>query len=81
MHGLTYSEAVSLFEHWGFQVESGPREGEVTLILETPDSRTCVVHPREMLPQMAAVALVVRWRNGRVMQEATQPERWDALQI
>jgi hypothetical protein len=64
MGDLTYAEAVSLFEQWGFQIESGPRADEVTLILEAPDSRTCTVHPKSMLPQMAAVILAVRWRNG-----------------
>lgn len=66
MPELTYQEAVSLFEQWGFEIEAGPRADEVTLILETPDSRTYAVHPRHMLPPMAAAILAVRWRNGTV---------------
>jgi hypothetical protein len=64
MRELTYQEAVSLFEQWGFRVESGPRADEVTLILETPDSRTYTVHPRYMLSSMADAILAVRWRNS-----------------
>ncbi len=71
MEILSYAEAVHLFEQWGFRVESGPRAGEVTLILETPEGRTYAVHPVELLPQMAASALAVRWHNGVGAQAAT----------
>lgn len=63
---LTFEEAVHLFEQWGFQVEPGPGEDEVTLILETPESCTHAVQPRRMLPQIAAVSLAVRWENRNV---------------
>ena len=71
MRDLTYAEAVALFEQWGFRVEAGPRTGEVTVILEAADACTTTVHPQDMLPQMAAVILAMRWRNGSV---ACQPE-------
>jgi len=61
---LSFEEAVRLFRSWGFQVESGPRPEEVTLIIETPGHRTYCVHPACLLPQMAAVALRVRMQNG-----------------
>ena len=64
--GLDTSDAVKLFKRWGFQVEPGPRPEEVTLILEGPDYRTYSVYEAHMLPQMAAVALKVRWQNGSV---------------
>lgn len=48
---------------WGFQVEPGPRPEEVTLILEGPGYRTYIVYEARMLPQIAAVALRVRWQN------------------
>ena len=64
MSDLTYQEAVSLFEQWGFEVESGPRADEITLILETSESRTYAVHPRYMLSPMATAILAVRWRTG-----------------
>ena len=70
MAALSYSEAVHLFEQWGFKVEPGPRAGEVTLILDTPEGRTYAVHPVELLPQMAISALAVRWRNGVGVQVA-----------
>ncbi|NBD35181.1 MAG: hypothetical protein GVY30_04180 [Chloroflexi bacterium] len=66
MSELSYQEAVHLFEHWGFEVTSGPRAGEVTLILVTPCSRTYAVHPAAMLPRMAEHILAVRWRNGSI---------------
>lgn len=69
MSDLTYEEAVHLFEQWGFQVDPGPRPGEVTLLLKTEDGCTYSVQQRAMLVQMAAVALAVRWRSNRVMQE------------
>ncbi len=72
MSVFTYSEAVHLFECWGFQVEAGPRAGEVALILETPDSRTYAVYPTQLLPEMATIVLGVRWRNGCGLQTPAQ---------
>lgn len=69
MSSLTYSEAVSLFERWGFRVEPGPRAGEVTLLLKTAESCTYNVQERSMLPKMAEIALAVRWRNGTALLE------------
>jgi hypothetical protein len=60
---LSFEEAIELFRQWGFGVESGPRPGEVTLIAEGDDYRTSVVYEARLLPQVAAVALCVRWRN------------------
>jgi len=67
MSDLAYEEAVHLFEQWGFQVEPGPGADEVTLIVETPDSRTYTVHPVDRLPDIAALSLAVRWRNGKIV--------------
>ncbi|MDY0018475.1 MAG: hypothetical protein RBT47_00585 [Anaerolineae bacterium] len=64
---LSYAEAVHLFEQWGFRVEDGPRPHEVTLILEGVDFRTYIVYDVGLLPQIAAVVLRTRWRNGTVM--------------
>jgi hypothetical protein len=61
---VSFEEAVRLFKEWGFQVEPGPRPGEVTLIIEAPDYRCCTVYDAGMLPQIATVALEVRWQNG-----------------
>jgi hypothetical protein len=61
---LSFEDAVKLFQQWGFQVEPGPRPEEVTLILEGPDYRTYSVYEARMLPQIAAVALQVRWQSG-----------------
>lgn len=66
MSSLTFEEAVHLFEQWGFAIEPGPRAGEVTLLLRSDESCTYSVQERRMLPQMAEVALAVRWRNGTV---------------
>jgi hypothetical protein len=60
---LSFEDAVRLFKLWGFQVEPGPRPEEVTLILEGPGYRTYIVYEARMLPQIAAVALRVRWQN------------------
>jgi len=60
----SFEDAVKLFKQWGFEVEPGPRPEQVTLILEGPDYRTYSVYEARMLPQIAAVALRVRWRNG-----------------
>ncbi len=63
---LSFEDAVKLFKQWGFVVEPGPRPEEVTLILEGPDYRTYSVYEAHMLPQIAAVAMQVRWQNGFV---------------
>jgi hypothetical protein len=60
---LSFEDAVRLFKQWGFQVEPGPRPEEVTLILEGPSHRTYAVYEASMLPQIAAVALDIRWHN------------------
>jgi hypothetical protein len=60
----SFEDAVKLFKQWGFQVEPGPRPEQVTLILEGPDYRTYSVYEARMLPQIASVALRVRWQNG-----------------
>ncbi len=67
---LSFEEAVRLFKSWGFQVEPGPRPEEVTLILDAPDHRTYCAQPASLLPQMAAVAMRVRFMNG-AMYEAS----------
>ena len=69
---LSFEDAVRLFKGWGFQVEQGPRPEEVTLILDAPDHRTYCVHPASMLPQMAAVALRVRFLNGAMYEASSQ---------
>ena len=63
---LSFEDAVKLFKQWGFEVEPGPRPEQVTLILEGPDYRTYSVYEARMLPQIAAVALRVRWNNGTI---------------
>jgi hypothetical protein len=60
---LSFEGAVRLFKQWGFQVEPGPRPEEVTLILEGPGHQTYVVYEASMLPQIATVALDIRWQN------------------
>lgn len=60
---LSFEGAVKLFRQSGFQVEPGPRPEEVTLILEGPSHRTYAVYEAIMLPQIAAVALDIRWQN------------------
>ena len=67
---LTFEEAVRLFQRWGFRVEPGPRPEEVTLILEEPGSRTVAVYDAQMIPQIAATALRVRWQNGALSRQA-----------
>ncbi|MBN1872592.1 MAG: hypothetical protein JXA33_00040 [Anaerolineae bacterium] len=66
MCDLTYQEAINLFKQWGFQVEPGPRTGEVTLLLKNDDGCTYSVQEQAMLPKIAAVILAVRWRNGKM---------------
>lgn len=60
---LSFDEAVRLFTRWGFQVEPGPRSGEVTLILDSAGARTWVVYEAALLPQIAEIVLRVRWQN------------------
>ena len=69
LKALSFEDAVRLFKLWGFQVEPGPRPEEVTLILEGPGYRTYIVYEARMLPQIAAVALRVRWQNGTMALE------------
>jgi hypothetical protein len=64
---LSFEKAVRLFNGWGFLVEQGPRDGEVTLILEGPDHRSYYVCEPEKLPEMAASVLRVRWRTGAML--------------
>ncbi len=67
---LSFEEAVKLFKSWGYQVEPGPRAGEVTLILEGADHRTYVVYQAVQLPAIAATILSIRWQNGAMHQTA-----------
>jgi hypothetical protein len=64
---LSFDKAVELFKEWGFVVEQGPRDGEITLILEGPDHRSYHVCDPEKLPEMATSILRVRWRTGAVL--------------
>ena len=64
---LSFEKAVQLFKGWGFQVEQGPRYGEVTLILEGPDHRSYHVFETEKLPEMAKSILRIRWYTGAMM--------------
>jgi hypothetical protein len=75
---VSFEDAVRLFQSWGFQVEPGPQPEQVTLILEAPDHRTYCVHPANMLSEMAAVAMRVRFLNG-AMYEASR-KLWQAGQ-
>ena len=61
---LSFEDAVKLFKLWGFEVEPGPRPEDVTLIINEPDYRVTVVYEARILPQIAAVALSVRVKNG-----------------
>ncbi len=67
---LSFEKAVQLFKDWGFLVERGPRPGELTLILEGPNHRSCCVCQPEQLMEMAATILRVRWRTGAIMARA-----------
>ena len=61
---LSFEKAVQLFRGWGFLVQPGPRNWEVTLMLEGPTHRSyCVCEP-EQLPEMATVILRQRLRTG-----------------
>jgi len=64
---LSFEKAVELFKEWGFLVEQGPRDGEVTLILEGSDHRSYHVCDPEKLPEMAASVLRVRWCTGTML--------------
>jgi hypothetical protein len=64
---LSFEKAVALFKEWGFLVEQGPRDGEVTLILDGPDHRSYHVCDPEKLPEMAACVLRVRWCTGAML--------------
>jgi hypothetical protein len=66
---VSFEEAVCLFKEWGFEVEPGPRAGEVTLVIDAPDHRHYTVYDAGMLPQIATVALQVRWQNGSMAAE------------
>jgi hypothetical protein len=64
---LSFEKAVQLFKGWGFQVERGPRLGDITLILEGPNHRSyCVCQP-EQLADMAMTVLGQRLRTGAMM--------------
>lgn len=63
---LSFEDAVRLFKEWGFVVEPGPMPEEVTLIIDAPDHRTYCVYEAQMLPQIAAAALRVRLKTGRL---------------
>ena len=71
---LSFDSAVALFKQWGFEIEVGPRVGEVTLILDGPDFRTTTVYEASMLPDIAGAALEIRWRNGACVARPTQTQ-------
>ena len=64
---LSFEKAVQLFEGWGFLVEQGPRDGEVTLILEGLTHRSYHICETEKLPEMARSVLRIRWCTGAMM--------------
>lgn len=66
-----FNEAVDLLEQWGFLVQPGPRQGEVTLVLEGYDFRTYIVYEAERLPQVAASALQAEWINTKAIPTST----------
>jgi hypothetical protein len=66
---LSLEDAVRLFKAWGFQVEPGPKPNKVTLIIQGDDYRMYAVHPAVMLPEIAKVALHIRWRNGTMLHD------------
>jgi len=61
---LSFEKAVQLFKGWGFLVQEGPGPGEVTIILDGPNSRPFSVCYPEQLSEMAAVILRVRLLTG-----------------
>jgi len=63
---LSFERAVQLFQGWGFRVEEGPGQEEVTLILEGPAHRSYYVYEVAQLPQIAAAVLHVRWNTGAI---------------
>ncbi len=71
---LTFERAVQLFQEWGFRVEKGPEQDEVTLILEGSGYRSYYVYEMTHLPQIAAVALMVR-QNKDAIKEKQFPSR------
>ena len=71
---LSFERAVELFREWGFRVEEGPGDEEVTVILEGPDHRSCCVYEVDQLPQIAEAALHVR-RNIGAMKAPQAPSR------
>jgi hypothetical protein len=68
---LSVEKAVQLFKGWGFLVEQGPGQEEVTLILEGPGYRSHYVYEPQELPEMAASVLRVRWCTGAMMAPAS----------
>jgi len=64
---LSFEKAVQLFEGWGFLVEQGSRDGEMTLILEGPDHRSYYGCETEKLPDIAKSVLLMRWYTGVMM--------------
>jgi len=69
---LSFDSAVALFKQWGFEIEVGPRVGEVTLILEGPDFRTTTVYEACMLPDIAGAAQQARWQNGACVARSSE---------
>lgn len=63
---LSFEKAAQLFQGWGFRVEEGPGQEEVTLILEGPAHRSYHVYEVAQLPQIAAAVLRVRWNTGAI---------------
>jgi len=60
---LSFEKAVQLFKEWGFLVEQGPRNGEVTISLEGSGHQSSCVCKPEQLAEMATAILHVRWRT------------------
>jgi hypothetical protein len=69
LNQLSFEDAVRLFKGWGFQVEPGPQPNEVTLIIQGDNYWTYAVHPATILPEIAKVALHIRWRNGTMLRD------------
>jgi hypothetical protein len=67
---LCFNRAVQLFQGWGFRVQEGPGEEEVTLILEGPAHCSYHVFEAVLLPQMASAILNARWRSGCIIAPA-----------
>ena len=75
---LSFERAVELFREWGFRVEEGPGDEEVTLILEGPDHRSCCVYEVDQLPQIAEAALHVRRNIGAMKAPQALSRRYRA---